>query len=148
MWNARLDDSQAGIKITRININLNYEDDTTLMAESEEELSESRSVVSDSLQPHGLYSPWYSPTGVDSHSILRGIFLTQGLNPGFPHCRQILHQLSHQGSPHGGKENINKVKNVWFDYNKNKFATFLNITPKRQRSTHRGKYTKYNNEKC
>jgi len=51
-------------------------------------------------------------TGVDSHSILRGIFLTQGLNPGFPHCRQILHQLSHQGSPHGGKENINKVKNV------------------------------------
>ena len=38
MWNARLDDSQAGIKITRININLNYEDDTTLMAESEEEL--------------------------------------------------------------------------------------------------------------
>ena len=38
MWNARLDDSQAGIKITRININLNYEDDTTLMAEIEEEL--------------------------------------------------------------------------------------------------------------
>ena len=38
MRNARLDDSQAGIKITRININLNYEDDTTLMAEIEEEL--------------------------------------------------------------------------------------------------------------
>ena len=38
MWNARLDDSQAGIKITRININLNYEDDTTLMAEGEKEL--------------------------------------------------------------------------------------------------------------
>ena len=29
----------------------------------------------------------------------RGIFLTQGLNPGLPHCRQILYQLSHKGSP-------------------------------------------------
>ena len=39
MLNARLDDSQAGIKIARRNINnLTYEDDTTLMAESEEEL--------------------------------------------------------------------------------------------------------------
>ena len=39
MWNARLDESQAGIKITGRNINnLRYADDTTLMAESEEEL--------------------------------------------------------------------------------------------------------------
>ena len=39
MQNARLDESQAGIKITRRNINnLRYADDTTLMAESEEEL--------------------------------------------------------------------------------------------------------------
>ena len=38
MQNARLDEAQAGIKITRRNINsLRYEDDTTLMAESEEE---------------------------------------------------------------------------------------------------------------
>ena len=29
----------------------------------------------------------------------RGIFLTQGLNPGLPHCRWILYQLSHKGSP-------------------------------------------------
>ena len=28
-----------------------------------------------------------------------GIFLTQGLNPGLPHCRQTLYPLSHQGSP-------------------------------------------------
>ena len=27
------------------------------------------------------------------------ISLTQGMNPGLPHCRQILYQLSHQGSP-------------------------------------------------
>ena len=39
MRNARLDEAQAGIKIARRNINnLRYEDDTTLMAESEEEL--------------------------------------------------------------------------------------------------------------
>ena len=40
MWNARLDESQAGIKFARGNINnLRYRDDTTLMGESEEELS-------------------------------------------------------------------------------------------------------------
>ena len=39
MWNARLDESQTGAKIARRNINnLRYVDDTTLMAESEEEL--------------------------------------------------------------------------------------------------------------
>ena len=39
MWNAGLDEAQAGIKITRRNIkNLRYVDDTILMAESEEEL--------------------------------------------------------------------------------------------------------------
>ena len=55
-----------------------------------------------SLQPHGLQSPWNSPglnSGVGSRSLLQGIFPTQGLNPGLPHCRQILNQLSHQGSP-------------------------------------------------
>ena len=64
--------------------------------------SESRSVVSDSLQPHGLYSPWNSAgqnTWVGSLSLLQGIFPIQGSNPGFPCCRQILYQLSHKGSP-------------------------------------------------
>ena len=37
-------------------------------------------------------------TGVGSLSLLQGIFPTQGSNPGFPHCRRILHQLSHKGS--------------------------------------------------
>ena len=62
----------------------------------------SRSVMSDSLRLHGLYSPWHSPgqnTGVGSLSLLQGIFPTQGLNPGLPHCRWILYQLSHKGSP-------------------------------------------------
>ena len=64
--------------------------------------NESCSVVSDSLQPHGLYSPWNSPgqnTGVGSLSLLQGIFPTQGSNPGLPHCRWILYQLSPKGSP-------------------------------------------------
>ena len=40
MWNARLDEAQVGIKITGRNINnLRYADDTTLMAESEEEIN-------------------------------------------------------------------------------------------------------------
>ena len=54
--------------------------------------SESQSVVSDSLRSHGLYSPCSSRgqnTGVGSLSLLQGIFPTQGLNPGFPNCRQI-----------------------------------------------------------
>ena len=52
-----------------------------------------------------LYSPWNSPgqnTGVGSLSLLQGIFPIQGSNPGLPHCRQILYQLSHQGSKNTG----------------------------------------------
>ena len=58
---------------------------------------ESHSVVSDSLQPHGLDSPLDSPdqnTGEGSLSLLQGIFPTQGSNPC---CRRILYPLSHQG---------------------------------------------------
>ena len=50
----------------------------------------------------GLYSPWISPgqnTGVGSFSLLQGIFPTQESNPDLPHCRRILYQLSHKGSP-------------------------------------------------
>ena len=56
------------------------------------------SVMSDSLRPHGLQPtrllrPQDSPgrnTGVGCHFLLQGIFPTQGLNPGLPHCRQTL----------------------------------------------------------
>ena len=93
--------------------------------------SESCSVLSDSLQPHGLYSSWDSqarilewvtfpfsrgssqPRDQTQVSLLQGIFPTRGLNPGLPspgdlpypgidrgllHCRQILYQLSYEGS--------------------------------------------------
>ena len=61
-----------------------------------------KSIVSDSLQPARLLFPWNSPgrnTGVGSLSLLQGIFLTPGPNPGLPHCKHILYQPSHQGSP-------------------------------------------------
>ena len=69
-----------------------------------EYMNESCSVVSDCLRPHGLGSPWNSPgqdTGVRSLSLLQGIFPTQdsNSNPGLPHCKWILNQLSHKGSP-------------------------------------------------
>ena len=62
----------------------------------------SHSVMSDSLWPNGLYSPWNSPgqnTGLGSLSLLQGIFPTQGLNSGLPCCRWTLYQLSHKESP-------------------------------------------------
>ena len=64
--------------------------------------SESHSVVSKSLRLHGLSNPWNSPgqnTGMGRVSLLQGIFPIQGSNPGIPHCRWILYQLSHKWSP-------------------------------------------------
>ena len=57
--------------------------------------------MSNCLWPHGLYSPWNSPgqnIEVGSLSFLQGLFPTQGLNPGLPHCRQILYQLPKKSS--------------------------------------------------
>ena len=64
----------------------------------------SRSVVSNSLWPHGLQpSRLLCPWGFSRqehwsgfHALLQRIFPTQGLNPGLSHCRQILYHLSHQ----------------------------------------------------
>ena len=60
--------------------------------------SESHSIVSDCLQPHGLSNPWNSPgqnTGVGNLSLLQQIFPTQESNWGLLQCRQILYQLSY-----------------------------------------------------
>ena len=75
---------------------------------------ESCSVMSNSLWPHGLISPWNSPgqnTGVGCLSLLQGIFPTQGLNPGLLHCRRILYQLSH-------KENLRILEWVAFPFSR------------------------------
>ena len=60
------------------------------------------SVLSHCLPSHGLHGPRNSPgqnTEVGSLSLLQGIFPIQGLNPGLPHYKRILYQLSHQGNP-------------------------------------------------
>ena len=57
----------------------------------------SRTLWADSLPAEPQGKP--KNTGVGSLSLLQGIFPTQGSNPGLLHCRQILCQLSHQGSP-------------------------------------------------
>ena len=62
------------------------------------------------LRPHGLCSPRNFPgqnTGVGSPSLLEGFFPTQGLSLCLPHCRRILYQLSHKGSP-GEKKGMHK----------------------------------------
>ena len=84
----------------------------SLPRKSESE-SETRPVVSDSLPMN--CSPRNSPgqnTGVGSLSLLQGIFSTQELNPGLPHSRWILYQLSQKGSPSLLKEPINVVPRV------------------------------------
>ena len=64
-------------------------------------LSESCSVMSSSLWPHGLYSPWNSGQNTPGQKIyfLQEIFPTQESNPGLRYCGQILYQLSCKGSP-------------------------------------------------
>ena len=65
------------------------------------------------LQPARLLCPWDSPgnnTGVGCHSLLQGIFSTQGSNLGLLHCRQILYCLSHQRSP--GVKNVSQAWQV------------------------------------
>ena len=78
--------------------------------------------MSDSLQSYGLQPAWLlcprdSPgknTQVSCQFLLQGIFLTRGLNPGLLHCRQILYQLSHQGSFFKKSKEANKKYRKFF----------------------------------
>ena len=73
---------------------------------------ESRSGVSDSLQPHELYSPRNSPgqnTGMRSCSLHQGIFPTQGSNSVLPHCRGTLYQLSPREALHTMKKHVIQI---------------------------------------
>ena len=79
---------------------------------SHESGSVSHSVVSDSFVTR-LLCPWNSPgknTGAGCHSLLLGIFLTQGLNPHLLHCRQTLHWLSHQRSPRSPELGVQELR--------------------------------------
>ena len=80
MWNARLDEAQAGIKIAGRNINnLRYADDTTLTAESEEELKSLLMKVKEDSEKDGLKlniqktkifaSSYISPWQIDGETV-------------------------------------------------------------------------------
>jgi len=74
--------------------------------------------------PRLLY-PGDSPgknAGVGCHALLQGIFPAQELNPGLPHCREILYHLSHQGSP-----SVSVCSYCFVDRNLNSL-TFLSIS--------------------
>ena len=81
--------------------------------------SESCSVMSNSLQPHGLYMSKPKNTGVGSLSLLQQILLAQESNWGLLHCRQILCQLSYQGS------SVGCIYNVGCIYTYNCYIFFL-----------------------
>ena len=71
MRNARLDEAQAGINITRRNIsNLRYADDTTLMAESEEELKSFLLKVKEESENIGLKLNIQTDQGIWSHHFM------------------------------------------------------------------------------
>ena len=96
MQNAGLHDSQTGIKIAGVHINnLRYADETEVKVK----VTQSCPTVCDPMD--------YTVHGILQARILewvafpfyRGIFPTQGSNPGLLYYRQILYQLNHQGSP-------------------------------------------------
>ena len=80
---------------------------TTLKSESESEVAQSCPTLCDPIDcslpqtvAYRLLHRWDFPgksTRVGCHFLLQGIFLTQGLNPGLPRCRQTLYPLNHQG---------------------------------------------------
>ena len=70
-----------------------------LKADWKVEERESHSVLSDSLWPHALYSPWNSPCQNTEVGRSPGDLPNPGLNWGLLHYRRILYLLSHQGSP-------------------------------------------------
>ena len=90
----------------------------------------SNSLRPQELQPTKFLCPWNSPdknTGVGSHSLLQGIFLTQRLNLGLLHCRQIFfYCLNHQGSTAPPPQC--KIKSLKFGgKNQNSVCTFQRV---------------------
>ena len=51
-------------------------------------------------------------TGVGCHALLQEVFPTQGLNPGLPHCRQIIYPLSPQGNPKKAQYSVSSVQSL------------------------------------
>ena len=102
-------------------------------------LCSAASGMSNSLWPHGLQPtrllcPWDFPvknTGVGFHALLQGIFPTQGLDPGLPHCRQILGATL---------EYMNSVPPLW--------GLLLHQAPYTHRSTHKHTHAHMHTHRC
>ena len=78
--------------------------------------SESHSVVSDSLRPHGPYSPWNFPgqnTGVGTLSFLQRIFPTQVSNPGLPHCSRFFTSWATGKPKNSGGSNLFLLQGIF-----------------------------------
>ena len=63
-----------------------------------------------SLPGSSLWDSLGKSTGVGCHFLLQKLFLTQGSNPGLPHCRQMLYHLKHQGSSGNLKDTKKSLK--------------------------------------
>ena len=87
----------------------------TLIKEIESEVAQSCLTFCNPMDcvAYQVLCPWNFPgksTGVGCHYLLQGIFLTQGLNPGLLHCRQMLYHLSHQGNPKEIEDDSEKME--------------------------------------
>ena len=91
-WRPRRAEDVVPVSIARLRIRRKLQYKGCQAQDQSKSESESCSVTTNPLQPHGLYSLWSFPdqnTGVGSLSLLQGIFPTQESNPHLPHCRQI-----------------------------------------------------------
>ena len=82
-----------------------------------------------------LLHPWNFPgksTRVGCHFLLQGIYPTQGLNLGLPHCRQTLYLLSYQGRLYTKLTPYTKINSKWI-----KKSIYKTINPKTLRGKHR-----------
>ena len=87
---------------------------------------------------HGIFPG--KNTGVGSLSLLQGIFPTQGSNPGLLHCRHIVYQLSHQGSPNFIFGLMNKCTVFVFGHKERRKQNFIFCLPEcTQNSVHETK---------
>ena len=67
-------------------------------------------------------------TGVGCPALLQGVFLTQGSNLGLLHCRQILYQLSHHGSPEETVHTLEELTEIgWGECNSEQMITEVEL---------------------